>query len=172
MLPNSVSYCRAKPSKVLAAAPRPREKGRFRVAISDRPPSPPWDLRLRTHPVFHTSQLNLSRSRAMRSSRTGAVRALTTRCWLTTPGRGGGRCERHTALQGSTTRTLSHMHSFHPHFIPELCFLLVALYYFPHVLLFHRRSLMDLLLAIQLRILFNSGTSAVHGMPHVKSRPH
>ena len=33
--------CRAKPSKVLAAAPRPREKGRFRVAISDRPPSPP-----------------------------------------------------------------------------------------------------------------------------------
>ena len=49
MLPNSVSYCRAKPFKVLAAAPRPREKGRFRrfrVAISDRPPSPPWDLRL------------------------------------------------------------------------------------------------------------------------------
>jgi hypothetical protein len=41
MLPNSVSYCRAKPFKVLAAAPRPREKGRFRVAISDRPPSPP-----------------------------------------------------------------------------------------------------------------------------------
>ena len=40
MLPNSVSYCRAKPFKVLAAAPRPREKGRFRVAISDRPPSP------------------------------------------------------------------------------------------------------------------------------------
>ena len=33
MLPNSVSYCRAKPFKVLAAAPRPREKGRFRVAI-------------------------------------------------------------------------------------------------------------------------------------------
>ena len=29
MLPNSVSYCRAKPFKVLAAAPRPREKGRF-----------------------------------------------------------------------------------------------------------------------------------------------
>ena len=46
MLPNSVSCCRAKPFKVLAAAPRPREKGRFRVAISDRPPSPPWDLRL------------------------------------------------------------------------------------------------------------------------------
>ena len=40
--------CRAKPFKVLAAAPRPRKKGRFRVAISDRPPSPPWDLRLRT----------------------------------------------------------------------------------------------------------------------------
>ena len=53
------------------------------------------------------------------------------------------------------------MHSFHPHFIPELCFLLVALYYFPHVLLFHRRSLMDLLLAIQLRILFNPGTCKV-----------
>ena len=44
MLPNSVSYCRAEPSKVLAAAPRPRKRGRFRVAISDRPPSPPWDL--------------------------------------------------------------------------------------------------------------------------------
>ena len=29
MVPNSVSYCRAKPFKVLAAAPRPREKGRF-----------------------------------------------------------------------------------------------------------------------------------------------
>ena len=28
------------------AAPRPRKKGRFRVAISDRPPSPPWDPRL------------------------------------------------------------------------------------------------------------------------------
>ena len=27
MLPNSISYCRAKPFKVLAAAPRPREKG-------------------------------------------------------------------------------------------------------------------------------------------------
>ena len=38
--------CRAKPLKVLAAAPRPREKGRFRVAILDRPPSPSWDLRL------------------------------------------------------------------------------------------------------------------------------
>ena len=46
MVPNSVSYCRAKPFKVLAAAPRPRKEGRFRVAISDRPPSPPWDLRL------------------------------------------------------------------------------------------------------------------------------
>ena len=46
MVPNSVSYCRAKPFKVLAAAPRPREKGRFRVAILDRPPSPSWDLRL------------------------------------------------------------------------------------------------------------------------------
>ena len=46
MLPNSVSYRHAKPFKVLAAAPRPREKGRFRVAISDRPPSPSWDLRL------------------------------------------------------------------------------------------------------------------------------
>ena len=33
MLPNSVSYCRAKPFKVLAAAPRPREKGRFTVAV-------------------------------------------------------------------------------------------------------------------------------------------
>ena len=29
-----------------AAAPRPRKKGRFRVAISDRPPGPPWDPRL------------------------------------------------------------------------------------------------------------------------------
>ena len=38
--------CRAKPFKVLAAAPRPRKKGRFRVAISDRPPSPPKDPRL------------------------------------------------------------------------------------------------------------------------------
>ena len=28
--------CRAKPFKVLAVAPRPRKKGRFRVAISDR----------------------------------------------------------------------------------------------------------------------------------------
>ena len=46
MVPNSVSYCRAEPSKVLAAAPRPRKKGRFRVAISDRSPSPPWDPRL------------------------------------------------------------------------------------------------------------------------------
>ena len=36
MVPNSVSYCRAEPFKVLAAAPRPRKKGRFRVAISDR----------------------------------------------------------------------------------------------------------------------------------------
>ena len=26
-----------------AAAPRPRKNGRFRVAISDRPPCPPWD---------------------------------------------------------------------------------------------------------------------------------
>ena len=33
MLPNSVSCCRAKPFKVSAAAPRPREKGRFRVAM-------------------------------------------------------------------------------------------------------------------------------------------
>ena len=31
MLPNSVSYCRAEPFKVPAAAPRPRKKGRFRV---------------------------------------------------------------------------------------------------------------------------------------------
>ena len=46
MLPNSVFYCRAKPFKVLAAAPRPREKGRFRVAISDRPPSPPLETNL------------------------------------------------------------------------------------------------------------------------------
>ena len=46
MVPNSVSYCRAEPSKVPAAAPRPRKKGRFRVAISDRPPSPPWDPQL------------------------------------------------------------------------------------------------------------------------------
>ena len=46
MLPNSVSYCRATPFKVSAAAPRPRKKGRFRVTISDRPPSPPWDPRL------------------------------------------------------------------------------------------------------------------------------
>ena len=30
----------------IVAAPRPRKKGRFRVAISDRPPSPPWDPRL------------------------------------------------------------------------------------------------------------------------------
>ena len=29
MVPNSVSYRRAKPFKVLAAAPRPREKGRI-----------------------------------------------------------------------------------------------------------------------------------------------
>jgi len=40
MVPNSVSYCRAEPSKASAAAPRPRKRGRFRVAISDRPPSP------------------------------------------------------------------------------------------------------------------------------------
>jgi len=31
MLPNSVSYCRAKPFKVSATAPRPRENGRFRL---------------------------------------------------------------------------------------------------------------------------------------------
>ena len=37
MLFRTVSYCRAKPFKVSAAAPRPRKKGRFRVAISDRP---------------------------------------------------------------------------------------------------------------------------------------
>ena len=37
---------RAEPFKASAAAPRPRKRGRFRVAISDRPPSPPWDLRL------------------------------------------------------------------------------------------------------------------------------
>ena len=37
--------CRAKPFKVLAAAPRPRKKGRFGVAISDRPPSPPRHVR-------------------------------------------------------------------------------------------------------------------------------
>ena len=43
MLPNSVSYCRAELFKVSAAAPRPRKRGRLRVAISDRPPSPPWD---------------------------------------------------------------------------------------------------------------------------------
>ena len=55
MLPNSVSYCRAKPFKVSAAAPRPREKGRFRVAISDRPPSPPWDLQLPEIGVLRTA---------------------------------------------------------------------------------------------------------------------
>ena len=44
MLPNSVSCCRAEPFKASAAAPRPRKKGRFGVAISDRPPSP-WDPR-------------------------------------------------------------------------------------------------------------------------------
>ena len=38
--------CRAEPFKASAAAPRPRKRGRFRVAISDRPPSPPWDPRL------------------------------------------------------------------------------------------------------------------------------
>ena len=37
-IPNSVSYCRAEPFRVSAAAPRPRKKGRFRVAISDRLP--------------------------------------------------------------------------------------------------------------------------------------
>ena len=46
MVPNSVSHCRAKLFKVSAAAPRPRKKGRFRVAISDRPHGLPWDLRL------------------------------------------------------------------------------------------------------------------------------
>ena len=47
MVPNSVSHCRAEPFKVLASgsAPSP-QKGRPRVAISDRPPSPPWDPRL------------------------------------------------------------------------------------------------------------------------------
>ena len=34
MLPNSVSYCRAEPSKVSAAAPRPRKRGRFRVHVA------------------------------------------------------------------------------------------------------------------------------------------
>ena len=43
--------CRAEPSKVPAAAPRPRKKGRFRIAISDRPPSPPWDPRLPATPI-------------------------------------------------------------------------------------------------------------------------
>ena len=38
MVPNSVSYYRAKPFKVSAAAPRPRKKGRFGVAILDRYP--------------------------------------------------------------------------------------------------------------------------------------
>ena len=37
MLPNSVSYCRAEPSKVLAAAPRPREKRPFLFIISQHP---------------------------------------------------------------------------------------------------------------------------------------
>ncbi len=76
MLPNSVSYCRAKPFKVLAAAPRPRKEGRFRVAISDRPPSPPWDLRLpEIGTRARTSQYasNTVRISDVRASRCGGV---------------------------------------------------------------------------------------------------
>ena len=43
---SSVSYCRAEPFKVSAAAPRPRKKDRFGVAIADRPLRPPWAPRL------------------------------------------------------------------------------------------------------------------------------
>ena len=43
MVPNSVSHCRAEPFKVLAAAPRPCKRGRFRVAISDTPFEPLCD---------------------------------------------------------------------------------------------------------------------------------
>jgi len=78
MVPNSVSYCRAKPFKVSAVAPRPRKKGRFRVAISDRPPRLPWDPRLPeigTGVGARTSQYasNTVRISDVRASRCGGV---------------------------------------------------------------------------------------------------
>ena len=47
MVPNSMAQCVRSRSKCQRQRPDPgpRKKGPFRVAISDRPPSPPWDPR-------------------------------------------------------------------------------------------------------------------------------
>ena len=61
--------CRAEPFKVPATAPRPRKKGRFRVAISDRPPSPPWDPLpgcLRSAPEHERASASLQHSPNLR----------------------------------------------------------------------------------------------------------
>ena len=68
--------CRAEPFKASASAPRPRKGGQFRVAMSDRPPSPPWDPRL---PVIGTGArtshyaFNTVRISDVRASRWGGV---------------------------------------------------------------------------------------------------
>ena len=72
--------------------------------------------------------------------------------------------------KGSTTRTLSHMHShaFFPTLYLPNYISYISLYYVLNFLILHRRSLTDQLLAIQLRILFNSGTCKVSS-PHLVS---
>ena len=72
--------------------------------------------------------------------------------------------------KGSTTRTLSHMHShaFFPTLYLPNYISYISLYYVLDFLLLHRRFLTDQLLAIQLRILFNSGTCIVSS-PHLVS---
>ena len=92
--------------------------------------------------------------------------------------RGGGRCERHTALQARRQSLRESTEGFYnknpfthaffptlylPNYIPY-----ISLYYLLDSLLFHRRFLTDQLLAIQLRILFNSGTCKVSS-PHLVS---
>ena len=75
MLQNSVSYCRAKPLKASASAPRPRKKGRFGVAISERPPSPSWDPRLpETAPEHYTDRASQYASDTVRISDVRASR--------------------------------------------------------------------------------------------------
>ena len=91
---------------------------------------------------------------------------------------GGGPCERHAALQArrqsprESTEGFHNKNPFTHAFFPTLYLpnyiSYISLYYLLDPLLFHRRSLTDQLLAIQLRILFNSGTCKVSS-PHLVS---
>ena len=96
--------------------------------------------------------------------------------WQTLGRGGGGRCERHTALQARRQSLRVSTEGFHNK-NPFTC-AFIPTPYFPkyisyvdcitcYILLFHRRSLTDLLLTKQLRILFNPGACKVSSRRYI-----